>query len=617
MKDTETRLARVTAQKEQIRQKYQGISIDTLELIPAIPQENLFDEKQEKRVAVYARVSTDDPRQTSSYELQKNHYRDIVSRHPQWTLIEVYADEGISGTSLRHRDAFVRMIDDCKAGKIDFILTKSVSRFARNVVDCIGYVRTLASLSPPVGIFFETENIYTLNSNSELGLSFISLFAQEESRTKSEVMNASIEMRFRRGLFLTPALLGYDKNDNGDLVINEKEAQTVRLIFFMYLYGYTCRQIAETLTKLERRTKKSNVTWSASVILSILQNERHCGDILARKTYTPNYLDHKSKKNRRDRNQYRRENHHEAIVSKDDFIAVQRLIQNARYGYKGLLPKLQVIPTGILHGYVIVHPKWSGFRADDYRLASLSIGKPPVQHSAKSSDSQYSSCDLQGYEIVRAQFFDTRSRITLTFSPKQIRFSADCVRKFQTHYVELLVHPDKQMFALRPAQKESRSAVLWSKTENRRTIPKQVAGCAFLPNLYELFGWNPEYQYRLIGVKKQNAEEEIILFPIKDTEILIPVSLIADTDHQTVIKPPGTKNNASAYPMEWRYSFGEPCTLLTSEAQTPPFEPVRNWNTKAKGVPYNPEPLNVTDELEIEKTIESMLFSMRQEACHD
>lgn len=230
----------------------------------------------------------------------------------------------------------------------------------------------------------------------------------------------------------------------------------------MYLYGYTCRQIAETLTKSKRRTKKSNVTWSASVILSILQNERHCGDILARKTYTPNYLDHKSKKNRRDRNQYRRENHHEAIVSKDDFIAVQRLIQNARYGYKGLLPKLQVIPAGILHGYVIVHPKWSGFRADDYRLASLSIGKPPAQHSAKSSDSQSGSCDLQGYEMIREQFFDTRSRITLTFSPKQIRFSADCVRKFQTHYIELLVHPDKQMFALHPAQKTMYQRTLWN-----------------------------------------------------------------------------------------------------------------------------------------------------------
>ena len=127
------------------------------------------------------------------------------------------------------------MIEDCKAGKIDLIVTKSVSRFARNVLDCIGYSRELASMQPPIGIFFETENIYTLNSNSEMALSFIATLAQEESHTKSEIMNASIEMRFKRGVFLTPVLLGYDQDDDGNLIINEEEAKTVRLIFFMYL----------------------------------------------------------------------------------------------------------------------------------------------------------------------------------------------------------------------------------------------------------------------------------------------------------------------------------------------------------------------------------------------
>lgn len=115
-----------------------------------------------QRVAVYARVSTDDPNQTSSYELQKNHYQDVVNSHMNWVLVDIYADEGISGTSLKHRDAFIRMINDCKAGKIDLIITKSVSRFARNVVDCIKHVRELAALTPPVAVLFETENIYTL-----------------------------------------------------------------------------------------------------------------------------------------------------------------------------------------------------------------------------------------------------------------------------------------------------------------------------------------------------------------------------------------------------------------------------------------------------------------------
>src|SRR5574344_2502856 len=353
-------------QKEKIRNKYKGVNPDELDIIPAIPQVNFYEDKNEKRVAVYARVSTDDIRQTSSYELQKNHYMDVIGRHEGWKLVEIYADEGISGTSLKRRDAFVKMINDCKAGKIDLIVTKSVSRFARNVVDCIGYVRELKQLQPAVGILFETENIYTLNNNSEMSLSFISTLAQEESHNKSEIMNSSIEMRFRRGIFLTPPLLGYNVDDKGNLVINEEEAKTVRLIFFMYLYGYTCSQIAETLTKLNRRTKKGNTSWSPGAILQILQNERHCGDILSRKTWTPNYLDHKSKKNRKDKNQYHRKNNHEAIVSRDDFIAVQRLISNAKYGNKGFLPELNVIHEGALKGFVSINPRWAAFKAEDY-----------------------------------------------------------------------------------------------------------------------------------------------------------------------------------------------------------------------------------------------------------
>ena len=248
MNENEKKIETSEERKNKIRQRYKGIDTDELDVIPALPQESLMDDTTIKRVAVYARVSTDDPRQTSSYELQKNHYQDVVSRQPNWILTEIYADEGISGTSLKHRDAFLRMIQDCKAGKIDMILTKSVSRFARNIVDCIYYQRELKSLNPPVGILFETEGIYTLNANSEMSLSFIATLAQEESHTKSEIMNSSIEMRFRRGIFLTPTLLGYDHDEEGNLVVNEEEAKTVRLVFYMYLYGYSCQEIADTLT---------------------------------------------------------------------------------------------------------------------------------------------------------------------------------------------------------------------------------------------------------------------------------------------------------------------------------------------------------------------------------
>ena len=268
MNKSEEKLTSRELKKAKIRERYKGINQDEIEVIPALPQIRLDDPNRTQRVAVYARVSTDDPNQTSSYELQRNHYQDLVNSHINWILVDIYADEGISGTSLKHRDSFIRMINDCRAGKIDLIITKSVARFARNVVDCIKHVRELAALNPPVAVFFETENIYTLNPNSEMSLSFISTLAQEESHTKSEIMNASIEMRFKRGIFLTPPLLGYDKDEDGNLVINEEEAKTVRLIFFMYLYGFSAKQIAEEMTLLKRVTKKGNTTWSSSTILS-------------------------------------------------------------------------------------------------------------------------------------------------------------------------------------------------------------------------------------------------------------------------------------------------------------------------------------------------------------
>lgn len=453
-------------QKLRIRERYKGSTLDDVEIIPAAPQENIYDSEQKKRVAVYARVSTDDPRQTSSFELQKNHYTDFVSRRSNWTLVGIYADEGISGTSLQHRDAFLRMIDDCHNGKIDLIVTKSVSRFARNILDCIGYVRQLAGMKPPVGVFFEKENIYTLDSSSEMILSFMATMAQEESHNKSEIMNASIDMRFHRGILLTPPLLGYDQDENGKLIINPKEAETVRLIFFMYLYGYTCVQISDTLTKLERRTKKSNTTWSPGSILQILQNERYCGDVLARKTWTPNYLDHKSIKNKNNRNQYKWKNTHKAIISRDDFIAVQRLISNARYGNKGILPELHVIQNGALKGFVGVNPHWAAFKAADYRSASDSVydgayisAENQTQIEAKSGD-----FDLRGFEIARAQFFDTAEKICITFSSEYIVFSAKCIRRFdKAQYIEMLVHPGEHLLVVRPCAKEARNEIRWAK----------------------------------------------------------------------------------------------------------------------------------------------------------
>ena len=305
--------------KEKIRARYKGVSKDELEFIPAKPVSRLNEDTSEKRVAAYCRVSTDDPNQTSSYELQRNHYEEYIKEHEGWIFVDVYADEGISGTSMQHRDNFNRLIKDCYEGKIDLIVTKSVSRFARNIVDCIKTVRELKNSKNQVGVFFETEHIYTLDGASEMMLAVLSAAAQEESHTKSEIMNISIEQRFSRGIFLTPELLGYDKDEDGNLIINEDEADTVKVIYYLYLNGFDLKEICEILEKCDRPTKLGNYTWSPTALRGIIENERHCGDVLARKTFTPNYLDHKSKKNRNDRNQYIQRDHHDAIVRREIF----------------------------------------------------------------------------------------------------------------------------------------------------------------------------------------------------------------------------------------------------------------------------------------------------------
>lgn len=318
--------------KGRIRARYQSVSDENVEVIPAKPRnDDLFNTDRQQRVAVYARVFTDGINQVSSYELQKAYYGDMVSQRSNWELLGIYADEGISGTSLSHRDDFLRMIEDCMMGKVDLVVTKSVSRFARNIVDCIGIVRKLRSLNPSVGVYFESENIYTLHPDYEMQLTFTSTMAQEESHTKSKTMNTSLEMRFKRGMFLTPQLYGYDRDPEGKLVVNETEAKIVALIYYLFLYGYGISAIANKLTGMGIKTPSGNEEWSISTIRGILQNERHCGDLLAHKTWTPNYLDHKARKNKGDKPQYYVKDHHEPIVSREDYVAVQALLDMTRH----------------------------------------------------------------------------------------------------------------------------------------------------------------------------------------------------------------------------------------------------------------------------------------------
>lgn len=613
MKESEERSSNIDEQKARIRQRYKGIDPEELEVIPALPPEDIFKTEKKLRVAVYARVSTDDPRQTSSYELQKNHYQDVVNKNPNWMLVEIYADEGISGTSLQHRDAFKKMIEDCECGKIDLIITKSVSRFARNVVDCIRYVRELSSLRPPVGVFFETEHLNTLDPKSEMILSFMSTLAQEESHTKSEIMNSSIEMRFRRGIFLTPPLLGYDQDENGDLVINPHEAKIVQLIFYMYLNGSSTQQIADSLTELSCKTKKNNDVWSSSTILQILQNERHCGDVLARKTWTPNYLDHKSRKNNQDRNQYRKVGHHEAIISRDDFIAVQKLITNAKYGNKEILPELHVIQEGSLSGFISINPRWSGFKARDYFEASQSVLKPANMNVPDTITASAGSFDLRDYEVARGQFFSSVGRISVSFSYKQISFNKDAIRKFPNiKFVELLIHPSSKLLAIRPCSSETKNKVQWSRLKDGQLIPKPISGAAFLPTLYEIFKWDKKCKYRILGVAHQKDNENVLIFNMDDTEIRIPtntndVSALNNNTSDTI----SDSKSVLAYPADWMNSFGNNYYTQSQAPELTEFTADKNWQTASESKPYKEPELQTTPKETIIQNIKNIITEIK------
>ena len=189
--------AEAADRKQRIRDRYKGVDTSELEVIPAKTVEGLGESTSIRRVAAYVRVSTDNDEQTSSYELQKNYYTDYIKAQPGWEFVGIYDDEGISGTSLEHRKGMQQLIEDCKAGKIDLILTKSIARFARNIVDCLSVIETLKNLDPPVGVKFEADNIYTLDSNGRMILTILASVAEEESHSKSIIMKADCEQQLR------------------------------------------------------------------------------------------------------------------------------------------------------------------------------------------------------------------------------------------------------------------------------------------------------------------------------------------------------------------------------------------------------------------------------------
>ena len=275
------------------------------------------------RVAAYCRVSTEEEEQQGSFEIQKEFYTAKINSTPEWQLAGIYADDGISGVHTKKRDGFNQMIQDCKNHKIDFILTKSISRFARNTVDSIQYVRMLKQFG--VTVIFEKENINTSTMNSEMLLTVLSAFAQAESESISQNISRGKRMGFSHGRFSFPyaQILGYRKGADGQPEIIPEQAELIRMIYTSYLHGDSLQTIKGKVEAGGYKTVRGNTTWSTQALLRILQNEKYCGDVLLQKTFTDNVLTGGPKKNTGQLPQYYIENNHEGIVTKQMYREVQ------------------------------------------------------------------------------------------------------------------------------------------------------------------------------------------------------------------------------------------------------------------------------------------------------
>lgn len=281
------------------------------------------EQRPKLRVAAYCRVSTDSEEQASSYEVQVAHYTQFIQKNPEWELAGIYADDGITGTNTKKREEFNRMIQDCMDGNIDMIITKSISRFARNTLDCLKYIRELKEKNIPV--FFEKENINTMDSKGEVLLTIMASLAQQESQSLSQNIKLGLQYRFQNGEVRVnhSRFLGYTKDEEGNLIIEPAEAKVVKRIYREYLVGASLLQIGRGLEADSILTGAGKTKWRPETLKKILQNEKYIGDALLQKTYTVDFLNKKRVQNKGIVPQYYVENSHEPIIPRDLYMQVQ------------------------------------------------------------------------------------------------------------------------------------------------------------------------------------------------------------------------------------------------------------------------------------------------------
>ena len=287
------------------------------------------------RVAAYCRVSTETEEQNSSYEVQVAHYTEFIKKNAEWEFAGIFADDGISGTNTKKREEFNRMIDECMEGNIDLVITKSISRFARNTLDCLKYIRQLKDKN--ISVFFEKENINTMDAKGEVLLTIMASLAQQESQSLSQNVKLGLQYRYQQGKVQVNhnRFMGYTKDEEGNLIIVPEEAEIIKRIYREYLEGKSLVGIGRDLEKDGILTAAGKPRWRPETIKKILLNEKYIGDALLQKTFTVDFLTKKRVKNEGHVPQYYVENSHEAIIPKELFLQTQEELHRRSNIYTG------------------------------------------------------------------------------------------------------------------------------------------------------------------------------------------------------------------------------------------------------------------------------------------
>ena len=453
-----------------------------------------------KRVAAYCRVSTDEDAQATSFDLQVQHYTEYIGAHENWTLAGIYADEGISGTQVKHREQFQKMIEDCEAGIIDMIITKSISRFARNTVDCLTTIRKLKGLKNPVEIYFEKERLSSLDEKMDMFLSMMASFAQEESRSISANIRWAIRNRMKNGTqkIQTSALLGYDTNDDGEMVIVEQEAEIVRTIYKSFVQGVHPGLIATRLNGVGAKTVYGN-NWSGDSVRKILRNEKYCGDVLMQKTITIDYISHASKINEGEAEQYYIANHHDPIVSREMWDKAQELLDKQSWmrWKRREQQRLMPVRTGFLKGFVSISSLWKVVSVTRLESATRKVMEEELDRSCdapgssgglesvgndggeninqkeinndESEDYKMAVLPLlDGFEVVDLE--QSKGDSVLTLTSTNLKFNkATAVELGYPAYVRMLVNAVTKQAAIQPCKEKTKNAVPFSKDEKKQT----------------------------------------------------------------------------------------------------------------------------------------------------